>query len=209
MTTTENDEFLLKYNTFMDEILGRLEMVHVTMKGLIIPHGLFTAEICFLQLRKVCELIALACLCAHGDLGKGVERSASEKWNVRKIMKILEELDADFYPVPVTIRVDDTRVDISGPETPSPILDKKSLLRLYERSGEVLHSGSVKRYFKGREARTDVTAEIMDGMSRTIALLEQHRIFLIGFDKQLVCRMQAPPKGLAQSFIIYSPSDRL
>jgi len=133
----------------MNEVDDRLNILDAAMKELIVPHGALNAEICFLQLRKICELIALGCLSAHGDLGKGVKSSILKEWNINKIMKALEDLGDNFYPVPVKIEVINGAVQVSDPD-PQQILDKKALLHLYGRSGDFLHRGSLKKLFEGK-----------------------------------------------------------
>ena len=52
-------------------------------------------ELCFLQLRMLCELIALGCLTAHGDLETGKLKKAYE---ADEIIGRLQRLHPHFYP---------------------------------------------------------------------------------------------------------------
>src|SRR5262245_27923594 len=52
-------------------------------------------EYCFLQLRMLCELIALGCLTAQGDLQTG---KLKDEYRADKIIRRLQQLHPDFYP---------------------------------------------------------------------------------------------------------------
>jgi hypothetical protein len=59
------------YSWLMDEAKQRLSAVDTALAGQTgLPNGAII-EFCFLQLRMLCELIALGCLTAHGDLQAG------------------------------------------------------------------------------------------------------------------------------------------
>ena len=145
-------------------------------------------------------------LSAHGDLGKGIHSSVLKEWDVRKIMKSLEKLGNNFYPLLIRIVVGSNEVYVEEAEN-GIILDKKSLLALYGRDGDFLHRGSLKKLFLAEPK--DVSQEIIDWSARIVALLQEHRIILFGQDKQLMCRMVVPPMGRPQSFTIAAPSRSL
>ena len=50
-------------------------------------------EFVYLQLRALCETIALGCLVAHGDVKS---RSTLKEWKIPAIMKEMEKLNPDF-----------------------------------------------------------------------------------------------------------------
>jgi hypothetical protein len=59
-----------------------------------------TGEFCYFQLRIICELIALACLTAHGDIQGTKSNRLQEAYQADLIIKALTKLHAKFYPVP-------------------------------------------------------------------------------------------------------------
>jgi hypothetical protein len=66
-TAKQNDSINL-YAAIMEEAKLRLNSIDMALGGAtILPHQL-VREFCFLQLRMLCELIALGCLTAHGDI---------------------------------------------------------------------------------------------------------------------------------------------
>ena len=196
---------LARYNSIMNEIADRLDIVGAVNSGFVAQDPQLKAEICFLQLRKICELIALGCLHAHGDLGKGIHSSLLKKWHVNDIVRALRTLGDDFYPVPVVITNRDGAAEINNPE-PCPILDKGCLIKLYNDASSVLHRGSLKKLFDGKTV--DASPQIEDASKRIVALLTQHRINLVGYDRQLYCTVKDARTYRAASFIAQSPKNR-
>jgi hypothetical protein len=121
------------YLGLMEEASYRLLAMDTALEGRTgLPPGAIK-EYCFLQLRMLCELIALGCLTAHGDLQTGKLKDAYE---ADKIIRRLQRLHPDFYPI-AAIRTD------KGPRLyEDGFLTKEALTKLYWRCGDVLHRGS-------------------------------------------------------------------
>ena len=84
----------------MEEIKGRTEAIRLALSGQLPVHPRVAVELSFLQLRMVCELIALACLMAHGDLGLTLPEKMKGEDHAGVILKVLEQLHPKFYPRP-------------------------------------------------------------------------------------------------------------
>lgn len=52
----------------MEEAKARIDAITRTTEGKTGLDDIFADEFCTLQLRMLCEVIALACLVAHGDI---------------------------------------------------------------------------------------------------------------------------------------------
>jgi hypothetical protein len=93
------EEAMDAYSILMQEAKGRLSAIDTALAGRTgLPSGTI-CEFCFLQLRMLCELIALGCLTAHGDLMTGKLRGT---WQADKIIRDLEELHPKFFPYAAT-----------------------------------------------------------------------------------------------------------
>jgi hypothetical protein len=136
------------YAAIMDEIKVRISAIDAGTGGLMSPHihPFLIREHCYLQLRMICELVAISCLVAHGDMVGPKIRQLRKEWSAEKIMEELGKLHPDFYPTAV-------RQDTAGTEhkltvvSPSPF-PKEELLKLYGRSGDVLHRGNATNLVK-------------------------------------------------------------
>jgi hypothetical protein len=88
-------------------------------------------ESAYLQLRMICELIALACLIIHGDI-PATTRKMKETWEADKILKRLTEIHPNFYPHPVNAAPGDK---FTIQNITSECLSKSELISLYGKCG--------------------------------------------------------------------------
>jgi hypothetical protein len=161
------------YSMLMEEAKYRLLAIEITLKGETgLPTGAIH-EFCFLQLRMLCELIALGCLTAHGDIETGKLKGAYE---ADKIIRRLQKLHPEFYPLAAT----QTK---AGPDLYDAVLrrdgflTKEELVKLYARCGSVLHRGSF-RALSSRQYEAADFNEIASWKKKIEALLGYHAIFM-------------------------------
>ena len=86
------------------KLIGEVKVRVSAIAGAINGHtGLpspLVREFSFLQLRMICELIALGCLTAHGGIPGTQTPKMQKQWSAETIMEELEALHPDFYPQP-------------------------------------------------------------------------------------------------------------
>ena len=98
----------------------------------------------------ICELVALSCLVAHGDMKSLQSHKVGKAYSAEEIINKLAALRPHFYPIPVKQR-------LTNPEAPmgkrifelkviepSP-LPKEGFLTLYGKTHRHLHRGSLKK----------------------------------------------------------------
>jgi hypothetical protein len=101
---------------------------------MVVPNGLptqFVNEFCFLQLRVICELIAVACLVAHRDIA--FDRKIRKEYLAQKIMDQLERLLSDFFPTPLSFTFVTSKVGVAIDSPKETTLTKAELISLYGR----------------------------------------------------------------------------
>ena len=77
------------------------EVLNQHLKRVPAPLPDFAAfEFCYLQLRMLCEIVALCCLAAHGDLEKTRTRRLQSSTEPGLIIGALGKLNPEFYPIP-------------------------------------------------------------------------------------------------------------
>ena len=161
------DEAMKAYSILMLEAKQRLFAIDAALEGKTgLPNGVI-CEFCFLQLRMLCELIALGCLTAHGDLMTG---KLSGTWQADKIIRGLEELLPKFYPHAAT----DTE---TATELKEGVFTKEELVKLWRKCGEVLHRGTFETLWS-RLRYADAVEEIRAWKEKIEALLSYHAIFM-------------------------------
>jgi hypothetical protein len=160
------------YYALMYEAKGRIRSVEMIADGRTAFFSPMTArKSCFLQLRMLCELIALGCVAAHENRLTAKLRGLDEP---HKIFAELERLNPNYFPQPVKLTILGPRFSMEPLENGS--LTKSELVGLRDRSGNDLHAGDVKRRMaKQPEARTDF-ADILEWLDKIKLLLSSHRI---------------------------------
>jgi hypothetical protein len=83
------------YCNLMDEIKHRTRWMQQVLDGTSKLADLPTFEFCYLQLRMICELIALGCLAVHDDIG--ATRKLKGKFQADVIIKAMEKLHPKFF----------------------------------------------------------------------------------------------------------------
>jgi hypothetical protein len=172
------------YCSFMDEIKQRVQVLgDILAIKYPLPRGV-AAELCHLQLRFICELIALGCLVAHGDI-QDVRKELEKQYHPREILKRLEGLHPSFYPVPGNQKTDPGTGAVLGLEIiKDGFLTKPELLSLYGMCGDVLHLGSLKSVLA--ESKTSWEPEKIAGWrDKIVRLLNHHQIQLFDSPDQL------------------------
>ncbi len=176
MSETDRKARQLLYCNLMSEIKGRLELVAFSVGSP--PFSLAARyEFGYLQLRMICEVIALACLTAHGDVIATKNPRLKEKWRAGEIIKGLEQLHAGFFPVPVDqiLDADGDLESIRPLKNKNKYLSKNDLLSLYARCGDILHRGNLNDITPKNVTRDDLL-KIAVWHNKILHLLNRHYI---------------------------------
>ena len=178
------------YTSIMEEAKFRaLSINTLTGSQIALPPPLIR-EFCFLQLRMLCELIALGCLVAHGDIEE--TKTLQKSYRAADIVKRLEKLHHNFYPVP--------RKPIFSPghlhmaDYDGNFLTKDELLRLYGICGALLHKGNLRNLLNPQKPPSDYQ-DIQHWGQNILNLLSFHTISRTGGNFHLVTALEAPQFG--------------
>src|SRR5271166_221952 len=162
------------YAAILQEINMRVDAInHCALGGsrLLPP---FVVEFCYIQIRMICELVALGCLVAHGDLEQS--RALRKVWSADEIMKQLENLHPQFYPYAIVQTKTRAGFHIHRHD-PQP-LPKADFLRLYGKLGDMLHRGSLKKLMKPNIPHQTQFPEVMTKVQRLVDMLSNHAIVM-------------------------------
>lgn len=163
------------YRKLMREIKYRIEAINDVVGTRTVPlRAKIAEEFCYLQLRMICEVIAIACLVIHGNLKPKADLLKSYKadW----IMSELSKLHPKFYPNPLE---NGDRTGLNGnPEwvdKTDGFLTKEDLQQLWSRHcGNILHRGNVKDIL-GKERPLELP-KVTGWVTKIVRLLERHTI---------------------------------
>lgn len=181
------------YSSIMEEAKFRaLSINAITSSQLGLPVPLLR-EYGFLQLRMLCELIALACLVAHGDIEKTKASVLQNEYKAGVIVKRLEKLHPNFYPSPRNLIFSPGHVHLADYDR--DFLTKEELLTLYGKSGDVLHRGSLRELLDPKSQPPADFRDIQNWGQKILNLLSVHLISRIGGNFHFVVALEAQQVG--------------
>ena len=139
-----NREKATLYFSAMHEVRERLRSIDALVASDWVP--LFVEEFCQLQLRLICECIAVACLAAQGDFK--THKAFTERHEPGAIFKALKGLYPGFFPSP-------SLMIKNGPNSwhfddvgHGNAVTAGEIVEIWNRSGNRMHRGSAKRFLK-------------------------------------------------------------
>lgn len=183
------------YCDLMLELRNRIDVVSAILKGTYRLPQSTAYELCHLEFRLICELIAIGSLAAHGDIPASKSASLTKAYKADFILNSLEKLHPDFYPKPSRQIIGPDGKVQSLEDISTGFMTKKELVSLYHKCGAVLHRGSF-REIKPRKAG-DFT-KINERMKSIVTLLNHHTVRLIDRDYILLVVMNGQPSGDVQ-----------
>ena len=166
------------YRDLVKEVIIRAFSINTITGAQVGLHPLLIREYCFLQLRMMCELIALGCLLCHGDIEATKARKLQKAYVPADILGRLGALHPDFYPVPVTPM--QTPEGWHMADFDQDYLKKEDLIALWSRSGDHLHKGNIRRFISIDHAPPLRLDDIQSPAQNILNLLSNHRISRLG-----------------------------
>lgn len=207
MSNKKIQEQISLYASIMAEIKVRIEAINTACHSETGIPGPLAKEFCYLQLRMICELIALSCLVAHGDIKATHTKRFAKEWSAERIFSMLERIHSDFFPAPVKQTTVKPRHYHLEP-IQQGFSTKEDLVRLYRKCGGVLHRGNVKKLLSPNEVHQVDAKDIMTIVDKIVTLLAHHRLAMQQGDGMIICILHQEGSGNVQTvFAEAKPSD--
>jgi hypothetical protein len=179
------------YARLMEEMKRRHSVIAQVLNHTTPMPQMAAFEFCYLQLRKICEVFALGCLAAHGDIPEVRSKLLQKTYNADQIMKQLTRIHSRFYPVPSKQTLDQvTQKPIEVTPITTGFLTKDELLTLYGECGNYLHRGTIRQLLGKWEPTLDFE-KIGVWISKIVTLLSHHQIQTSQADTQIWVLMHA------------------
>jgi hypothetical protein len=209
ITTKQQLDAANLWADLLEEAKGRIASIDAAISGSCGLPAPLVLEYSYLQIRMLCELIALGCLIAHGDIAATHTVTLQTAWAADKIIWRLGKLHPNFYPHPIRLSVSPQHVHFDRLE--SGFLTKGELLNLYNKKcGDKLHRSSLKDLLATtQQTQTPNFADIVYWRNKIALLLNQHHIASVDNLSHFICMLaQAESGGHAAVAIALSPLPR-
>jgi len=162
------------YRNLMVEAMFRLDLVDAIYEARATSEARVVREICYLQFRFLCEIIALGCIVAHGSYTKRLLETREPD----KILNEMQKLNEHFYPQPIEATFDPATKAHNIKVTPQKNhLTKKELAKLWGKCGDALHLAPLKKALKAQSHDPDLK-DIVTWSAKLSGLLADHIIAL-------------------------------
>jgi hypothetical protein len=195
----EHNELRNLYSHLMLEIRNRTDLISAILADAILLPKYAAYEVCYLQFRLICELIALSSLAVHGDIPATRSGRLTRAYQADAILNALEKLHPAFYPKPGRQVIGpDGKVKEVIPITDG-FLTKPELLALYHECGDLLHRGTL-RTIKPRTAGD--FSKINQTCLKIVKLLNHHQIPLSDPNYELFVLMKDKDDGEVHVFLM-------
>lgn len=178
------------YSGFMNEIQLRMVALRANLERLRSdlqnPWAFAYGEFCFLQIRLICEGLALAALSVHHDLPGAHTSRILKEWRAGDLFDRLSLINPHCFPTPV--RATQGAGQLHFADVPGPHLDRAGLSEIYDYCGHILHRGGLKNYLAGKRKSASVERihrfleDINNLLGEHVVLLPaHHRVIIVNF----------------------------
>jgi hypothetical protein len=157
------------YLRAMLEVKARLSVISIMQKA-DWPINL-RLEVCYLQLRHICELVTIGSVIIQGDYSSDL----GNKYAPGPIFKMLETKYEGSFPQSATVSTTDTGMRIVANSVPDA-MTKTELIDLWNKTGDKLHRLKLSKFFNSYDTAkpSDQMAEIDLAVTKLRALLDTH-----------------------------------
>lgn len=159
------------YLRVMEEIKYRIKYLNENLDSL--SGAGVKYEVCTLQLRHICELIAMSCIVSQGDFT--TYKSLNKEYSPSKIFYTLEKLNRDFFPVDVVIKRESDQIFYARGNNKKSI-SRIELQSLWSRSGDALHRASLNKFLRNVTIPKTHFDKIVKDRDSIVELMKSHSI---------------------------------
>ena len=184
--TKQQEEAITILAKLLSEAVVRISAIdNAFVRNQLMPPSL-GVEFSYLQLRMLCETVALSCLVAHGDIEASQSSKLLKDYAADSIIKKLEHLHPNFYPHPITAAVNIDTIHME--RISSGFLTKAELIALYHECGNRLHRGSLAKFRStAPQAHSADISRIHEWREKLVILLKGHHIASLNNLSHYVC----------------------
>lgn len=196
-----NDDIKIELGLYQDclyEIKKRIEIIadHINRK-ITEKYLMIEVETVCLQFRKILEKIALMSLVANKELYAEQNDKFARHYHAELIMKDLERINPNFYPVPIKREQKDGEIG-KLVNVEEGFLTKEEFIKIYQKCGGMMHAQNP---FASNKDFEGIQKCFPEWLNKICILLNEHMISLVGGKTMLVGLMERSDNGLPQAVV--------
>jgi hypothetical protein len=171
---SKSNEWQSPYIDILREIMLRERVIDDLLFGNVALGRTPKFEFCYLELRMICELIAISSLIAHGDIPATKAKRMRSAWEADRILRIMSNLRPDFFPLAV-MPTADSDGGTTFVDNPNGVLTQGQLISLYRECGKILHRGNLASFGQIKTSKAQFV-KVGRWAKRLKALVSSHMI---------------------------------
>ncbi len=195
-----DDEVGPLYCAIMEELKARVQTMGEIAHGIRRPtssahhrHNVFFFEGLYLQLRKVCELLAIAVLTAQTLDERFQKANLLAEYRADKLFKAVSRINPVCFPRPIqggNWKPGATQLVWEHP----PVFTAKDITSLYNTCDERMHAGKLRDFLRGR--KTDLRQDLVkEWVEKLMTGLANHIIALPEAGRSMIVQMVDSENG--------------
>lgn len=189
------EEIKLRINSVMEIIDERKNKEQNLNMEEMIQFHMKTEFIC-LQIRKILEFIIFGTMVANQEVYKKTYSDFKNHWNVKKIMRKIEIINKNYYPIAMSFG--DSKLNDDGINYTHELnvlntefLTKEEFIKLYDKCSEIIHSPNP--FQNNHLINFEKTLE--DWMYKIVSLIYIHQIKLVNSKHTWLITLNYSPNG--------------
>jgi hypothetical protein len=188
---------LRAYVTVLNEIkLRHRKLSSEVLKGKNLLSNAFVHDLSWVQIRLMCELLAIALVLVHEETPNTRSKAIMDAWQADFILRKLKKLHPDYFPQPLVESPDPLKPGAVGmADREHDCTTLPELIKLYTVSGDHLHRGSMSDILAGKKSDKFNPTTVTTPLSRFANLLSIHTIQPMHSDNIYLVRMSGPDDG--------------
>jgi len=157
-------------------------------------------EFCYLQLRMIAELVALACVVAHDSPGRDDLKKLRRDYHADRILKQMERRHQGFFPrASIVVQIAEGHQEIQPQDGVG--FTATQMREMWAKAGDVLHFGTVNK-LRSQKPVDPEQADVRGYQRRLIDLLSEHVILAQDEMTALHCVMQSEKTGNVEAMVL-------
>jgi hypothetical protein len=200
-------------NTYAD-LMEAIKVRHRLLSRLLAnPGGLpgyAVVELSQLQVRMLCEVFAIACLLAHGEVEGTRSGKLIKAYQADLIINALEKLHPAFYPIP-SKQVQKGVGQFELVRIEGDFLTKEEMLKTYRSTYEHLHAGTLETLVLDKDKKKKAVVDprpARDFARKLVTLLNHHQIYLADEPGEELARGEDGELVTKRQIIVVMQSDK-
>ena len=180
MTTISPTSLPGLYAALMEEVKERRDAASKTLARAHNddpPYSYLDIEFCYLQVRRICEALALAVLVAHNDLDGFRSKDLMKEYKADALFSDLTKLNSTAFPRCARFAPDQEPGMFVATIANEGLLTKEGLAKIYHTCADGLHAGSLRRMLNHGPKRYNVS-DVVSWLNQIVRLLDVHVVVL-------------------------------